>query len=204
VDSQDAETYLRLLGETELRRARAGGPDAAAGRGGRMRDVASAFAWTGVLDRELAVAIVDGYDAALDARLTAPYDSLWRPLGAPAAHLWRREREMYPGSVPPGVLGDVGPVTGTPGGQVVVPGGQADVHVLAVIRTPTRTLLSVAVHTRHGAGGPPRRRVPGTAPRPRGGAGQAGFPPSLTATDADGWAANSSVRVDVAADPAFT
>lgn len=124
MDSQDAETCLRLLGETELRRARAGGPDAAAGSAGRMRDVASAFAWAGVLDRELAVAIVDGYDAALDARLTALYDSLWGPLGARAAHLWRRQREMYPGSVPPGVLRDVGPVTGTPGRQVVCAAGR--------------------------------------------------------------------------------
>jgi hypothetical protein len=182
VDSEDAETYLRLLAETELRRARAGGPDAEAGRAALVRDVATAFAWTRVLDGELALSIADGYSAALDARPTARDDFSLRPLGGhglPGHRKAMAARSAMAGTPP----GDIGPLMVTPAAHVLRSDRHADTYVLAVVRTPTRTWLRLAVHT--GRLQPSHLPAPGTPRLPRG-AGRPGFPPALTATDSAG------------------
>lgn len=179
MDSEHAETYLRLLAESELRRARPDRTDAAAGRA-RAHDVASAFAAIGILDRELAQSIVDTLDAALEAR--APGHSPGpRPLGGPAVGMWARRRVMAARMAVARVPRTVGPVTVSPCGQVLRL-DDTDVYVLAVIKTPARTWLSVAARTWHGQ---PLRALHG-GPRPPVAPGPSGFPPHLTATDAAG------------------
>ena len=55
----DAETYLRNLAESELRRYRDGGPESMLETTGRIRAVAAAFAGTGVLEPAVADTVLD-------------------------------------------------------------------------------------------------------------------------------------------------
>jgi len=190
MDSEDAETYLRLLAETELRRARRGrsGPVApgAAPPGELVRDVAAAFAWTGALDAELALTIADDFGTALDTRLTTGDDSPRPPLRGPSSfspRLSPRRRVWAATSAMAGASHDIGPVTVTPAGHVLRSDGHPDVFVLAVAMTTTRTWLTAAVHT--GRHQPPQLAAP-RIPRPPRGASQPGFPPALTAADSAG------------------
>jgi hypothetical protein len=64
----DAETYLRNLAESELRRYRDGGPETMPEATGRMRAVAAAFAGTGALGPAVAGTVLDELTTALTIR----------------------------------------------------------------------------------------------------------------------------------------
>ena len=64
----DAETYLRNLAESELRRYRDGGPESMLEATGRVRAVAAAFAGTGVLEPAVADIVLDELTTALMIR----------------------------------------------------------------------------------------------------------------------------------------
>ena len=61
----DAETYLRNLAESELRRYRDGGPESMLEATGRMRAVAAAFAGTGALELAVADTVLNELTTAL-------------------------------------------------------------------------------------------------------------------------------------------
>ncbi|HZZ55472.1 MAG TPA: hypothetical protein VFE26_14450, partial [Trebonia sp.] len=64
----DAETYLRNLAESELRRCRDGAPESMLEATGRVRAVAAAFAGTGVLEPAVADTVLDELTTALMIR----------------------------------------------------------------------------------------------------------------------------------------
>ena len=64
----DAETYLRNLAESELRRYRDSGPESMLETTGRMRAVAAAFAGTGVLEPAVANRVLEELTTALTIR----------------------------------------------------------------------------------------------------------------------------------------
>jgi hypothetical protein len=145
----DAETYLRNLAESELRRYRDGGPENMLDATGRLRAVAAAFARTGMLDPGVADAVVDDLTTAL----------VIRSPGDPRVRHFARVRHAHrtqPSGTPP--AGRV-PVSVTPAGALLqLRDGETDmdVYLFAAISTPGLACLSTGVLSLPKGSLPPR------------------------------------------------
>lgn len=177
VDSERAETYLRTFAESELRRARAAGPDAVSAGAERVHAVAAAFAATGALGSEAASAAAAELGEAFEARSARPAGPAPGAVGSAAAHLAHRKAAVAAGRVMPRVPArNTGPVTLTPVGQVLrLSDTDAGLYVLCVIHTPAQTWLTITMRT-------PEEQQGVTLPGP----GVFGLAPRLSATDAAG------------------
>lgn len=165
-DTEAAETYLRLLAETELRQAVRSGLYWHGKYLGSLRHTAAALATVAAIDGRVADAIVNDMDAALALR---------NPSG-PAGVTAHRIHSMpvmpsvpLPAAAPPPTAGQL---PATPAGQFrAVPAGQmfrlhdedapANLWVLGVVRTPDSTWCAVGAMVRGHS--PPMRyglRVP--------------------------------------------
>ncbi|HLX46738.1 MAG TPA: hypothetical protein VKS82_00215 [Streptosporangiaceae bacterium] len=148
VDTEAAETFLRLLAEAELRQAVRWGAHLRGGYPGSLLHTAAALATVGALDDRVADAIVSDMDAALALR---------HP-GGPAGVAAPRLRSMpMPPKVPfppPARPASGGPVPPTPAGRLwAAPAGQmfrlhdedtpANLWVLSVVGTPDSTWCAV-------------------------------------------------------------
>jgi len=180
----DAETYLRNLAESELRRYRDGGPENMLDATGRLRAVAAAFAGTGMLEPGVADAVVDDLTTALVIR--SPGDPRVRHFARV-----RHARRGQPSAVPP--AGQV-PVSVTPVGALLqLRDGETDmdVYLFAAISTPELACLSAGVRSLPKGSLPPRSEqrqgLPSPSP-PRLLSGWAlrGVPGDLRAADESG------------------
>jgi hypothetical protein len=180
VDSGRAETYLRDLAESDLRRYRGGAPqqgmlEATA----RVRAVAAAFTRIEVLDPAVADGVVDDLTTALEIRSD-------REARTAVAHLRRAHR------VPSSAVtrAGPGPVSVTPVGELLeLRDGDTDVDVylVAAIRTPTLACLGTGILSLP-KGSLPRRRekrqgLPPQASRLLPGWSLPGVPGNLRALD---------------------
>lgn len=133
MDSERAETYLRLLAEGELRR----GQDNAGRRAAdRVRAVAGALAQVGALDEELAQSIAAGVDMALAIRSPRPRDIRTGPMSGP-----RKRHAARPAP------GPRGPVQVTPASRIIRLrhyDSEVEAYLLALVRTPATAWLTVA------------------------------------------------------------
>jgi hypothetical protein len=140
VDAEAAETYLRVLAETQLRRFRA--PGSTDWDGVReLRYTGAVLAALGVLEANLAESIADELDAVVNVRIrrsgASPVQSVFAmPPAVPYAS---------PGPAPAPVAQD--PPVLTPAGQLIPldegPGAPG-LYLLSVARTPDRTEIAVA------------------------------------------------------------
>lgn len=134
----DAETYLRNLAESELRRYRDGGPESMPEATERMRAVAAAFAGTGVLEPAVADTVLDELTTALTIR--SPRD----PRARHTARLRHVRQSPLSASTPAGPH----TVSVTPAGALLqLRAGETDVDVylFAAISTPELACLSAGV-----------------------------------------------------------
>jgi len=155
----DAETYLRNLAESELRRYRGDGPENMLDATGRLRAVAAAFAGTGVLEPGVADAVVDDLTTALVIR--SPSDPRVRHF-ARVRHAHRSQ----PSALPP--AGQV-TVSVTPIGALLeLRGGETDmnVYLFAAISTPELACVSTGVLSLPKGSLPPRTQQPHGLPSP--------------------------------------
>lgn len=134
----DAETYLRNLAESELRRYHGGAPQITLEATARIRAVAAAFAGTGVLEPGIADTVVDELTTALIVR---------SPGGPQARHMARLQQAHR---IPPSAGTPAGPppVTVTPVGALLeLRDGESDidVYLFAAISTPGLACLSAGV-----------------------------------------------------------
>jgi hypothetical protein len=180
----DAETYLRNLAESELRRYRDGGPESMLEATGRVRAVAAAFAGTGVLEPAVADIVVDELTTALMIR--SPRDPRAR----------HRARLRHARHSPLSAMTPAGPntVSVTPAGALLqLRDGETDVDVylFAAISTPELACLSAGVLNLPKGSLPPRSEqrqgLPSPSP-PRLLSGWAlqGVPGDLRAVDETG------------------
>lgn len=180
----DAETYLRNLAESELRRYRDGGPESMLEATGRARAVAAAFAGTGVLEPAVADTVLDELTTALMIR--SPRDPRAR----------HRARLRHARQSPLSASSPAGPHTVwvTPAGALLqLRAGETDidVYLFAAIGTPELACLSAGVLSLPKGSLPPRseRRhgLPSPSP-PRLLSGWAlqGVPGDLRAVDETG------------------
>lgn len=176
--SERAETYLRDLAESDLRRYRGGAPQGMLEATARVRAVAAAFTRIEALDAAVADGVVDDLTTALEIRSD-------REARTAVAHLRRAPR------VAPGVRrAGPGPVAVTPAGELLeLRDGDTDVDVYlaAAIRTPTLASLSTAILSLP-KGSLPRRRekrrgLPPLASRLMPGWSFPGVPGDLRALD---------------------
>jgi hypothetical protein len=182
MDSERAETYLRDLAESELRRWRGGDPQVVPEATARVRAVAVAFAATGALDSAVADAVVDDLVTALDIR--SPGDQRARSM---VSHIRRAHRVSR--AVTPTLLG---PVSVTPVGELLeLRDGDTDIDVYLVgaIRSrPLRCLgagvLSLPKGSLPGRGQQRRALPPGKWPSPH--SGLPGVPGDLRAVGESG------------------
>jgi hypothetical protein len=180
----DAETYLRNLAESELRRYRGSGPESMLDATGRLRAVAAAFAGTGVLEPDVADAVVDELTTALVIR--SPGDPRVRHFARV-----RHAHRMQPSAAP--TAGQV-PVSVTPVGALLeLRDGESDVNVylFAAISTPELACVSAGVLSLPKGSLPPRtgqrQGLPSPSPqRLLSGWGLNGVPGDLRAVDAAG------------------
>jgi hypothetical protein len=140
VDAEAAETYLRVLAETQLRRFRA--PGSTDWDGVReLRYAGAVLAALGVLPASLAESIANELDAVVNVRIrrsgTSPVLSVFAM--PPAVPYVSPEPPPAPVAEDPPVL--------TPAGQLIPldegPGAPC-LHLLSVARTPDRTEIAVA------------------------------------------------------------
>lgn len=137
--AEDAETYLRDLAESELRRHRGGAAEMMLVGTERVRAVAAAFARAGALDPAVADAIVSDLTIALEIRSAA--DPRRRPAAAHAhrAHHVRQRTGTRATGIQPSV---------TPVGEVLeLRDGETDmdVYLVAAVTTPDLTCLSTGI-----------------------------------------------------------
>jgi hypothetical protein len=196
MNSELAETYLRNLAESELRRYRGDAEEFLLEATARVRAVATALARTGALDPAAAERVVEELTTALYIR--SPGYRMAPPGTAQLgmARL-RRAHRIQAGaiSVQPGAVAPAGasPVSLTPVGEVLeLRDGETDivVYLAAAIRTPGLVSLSAGVLNLP-KGSLPRRATqrPGLAPAgPRAviGPGLPGVPLDLRAVDRAG------------------
>jgi hypothetical protein len=136
VDSERAETYLRLLAEGELRHSRGNAAEHAAAPADRVAAVAVALAEVGALDQELARSIVAGVEMALAVRSHRP---LATNPGPPRSPRWRHAAGPAPGPR--------GPVQVTPASRIIRLrhyDDEVEAYLLALVRTPASAWLTVA------------------------------------------------------------
>jgi hypothetical protein len=180
----DAETYLRNLAESELRRYRGGGPDSMLAATGRVRAVAAAFAGTGVLDPGIADTVADELTTALMIR--SPRDPRTRHM----ARLRHARQGPLSARTPAGPT----PVSVTPVGALLqLRDGETDVDVylFAAISTPELACVSTGVLSLPKGSLPPRSGQrqglpPPSPPRLLSGWALQGVPGDLRAVDQTG------------------
>lgn len=142
MSSEDPETYLRRLAETQLRRL-AAGEATAAECAARVDTVAVAFEETGALDRAVTARVAEDLRLALTARSPGPGTSRWLSQRSP---LRNTKRPGY---------GTKSERSGSPDKARVIPAGAVlrpqdedeDVYLLGYVRTPERAWFSVAART---------------------------------------------------------
>lgn len=189
-----AETYLRLLAETELRQAVRSQWYQRGEHLGSLRHTAEALATVGAIDGQVADAIVSDMDAALALRNPSRLTGV-APRGLRSTSVLTTVAFAAP--VPPPAAA---PLPSTPPGQLgAVPAGQmfrlhdedtpANLWVLSVVRTPDSTWCAVGAmlqgRSRHI---PYRLRVPRLrALDDRGGHYGVHFSGYSGATTASGW-----------------
>jgi hypothetical protein len=180
----DAETYLRTLAESELRRYRDGGLDSLPDATGRVRAVAAAFAGTGVLEPGIAETVVDELATALiirssgdlrTRRMARMRQVRWAPPSAPTP------AEPVPVSVTP-----VFALLQLREGET-----DTDVYLFAAISTPELACVSTGVLSLPKGSLPPRRGQRQGLPPPSparllAGWGLRGVPGDLRAVDETG------------------
>jgi hypothetical protein len=158
MDSERAETYLRDLAESELRRWRGGDPQGVPEATARVRAVAAAFVRTGALDSAVADAAVDDLVTALDIR--SPGDQRARSM---VSHIRRAYwSHRAPGAVTPA---GAGPISVTPVGELLeLRDGDTDVDVYLVGAIRSRLLRCLGA----GVLSLPKGSLPGRAKERRG------------------------------------
>jgi hypothetical protein len=149
VDAERAETYLRVMAETELRRVvqSLGGSlpleeDPASRYMARMRYVATALMSVGAIDADLAEMILGDLEAALALRSRPGPRALLPDPGVPAA-AWLMATAPRPSSPP---AGQAGQVRAVPVGRTVRIRGEtshADLYLLSLIQTSDRFWFAV-------------------------------------------------------------
>ena len=194
MQSEPAETYLRNLAESELRRYRGDAAEFLPEAMTRVRAVATAFAKTGALDPAAAEGVVEELTTALEVRSPG-----YRVAPTVAARL-RRARRFQPGAVPlagahpaPTPAGAF-PVSVTPVGALLeLREGETDivVYLTAALSTPHLAALSAGVLSLPKGSLPSRaRQRPGLPPAAPVAArmypGLPGVPRDLRAVDATG------------------
>ena len=203
MQSEPAETYLRNLAESELRRYRGDAAEFLPEAMTRVRAVATAFAKSGALDPGAAEGVVEELTTALEVRSPG-----YRVAPAVAARR-RRARRFQPGAVPlagpyPASASAVAFPGSAPAGAFLVSvtpagallelrEGETDivVYLTAVISAPHLTALSAGVLSLPKGSLPRRaRQPPGVPPAALGAArmfpGLPGVPSDLRAVDATG------------------
>jgi len=183
-DMERAETYLRGLAESELRRFRDSASDTLPDATARVQAVAAAFARTGALDPAVADAVVDDLTTALEMRSYGGRQQRSMP-----AQL-RRAYRTGPGGVSPG---GVSQVSVTPVGELLeLRDGETDmdVYLVAAIRTSALACLSAGILSLP-KGSLPRRRkkrqgLPSQTSRVLPGWSLPGIPDDLRAVDDTG------------------
>ena len=147
----DAETYLRNLAESDLRRYRGGGLQDLLAAMARVQAVAAAFAGTGVLGPGVADAVMEELMTALVIRSSG----LPRARFAMTRHMSKPQRHVHRaplGTGPPVALDRVpASVSVTPVGALLeLRGGETDVDVylFAAISTPELASVSAGVLSR--------------------------------------------------------
>jgi hypothetical protein len=184
VDMERAETYLRDLAESELRRFSGGASETLPDATARVQAVAAAFARTGALDPAVADAIVDDLTTALEMRSYGGGHQR-----SAMAHL-RRAYRTGPGGMSPGAVSQV---SVTPVGELLeLRDGETDmdVYLVAAIRTAALACLSAGILSLP-KGSLPRRRkkrqgLPPQASRVLPGWSLQGIPDDLRAVDDTG------------------
>ena len=184
VDMERAETYLRDLAESELRRFRGSASDTLPDATARVKAVAAAFTRTGALDPAVADAIVDDLTTALEMR------SYGGGQQRSAMAQLRRAYRAGPGGMSPGADSQL---SVTPVGELLeLRGGETDmdVYLVAAIRTAALTCLSAGILSLP-KGSLPRRRkkrqgLPPQASRVLPGWSLRGIPDDLRAVDDTG------------------
>lgn len=181
----DAETYLRNLAESELRRYRgSGGPESMLDATGRLRAVAAAFAGTGVLEPGVADSVVDDLTTAL----------VIRSPGDPRVRHFARVRHARQGPLSARTPVGPTPVSVTPISAVLqLRDGETDmdIYLFAAISTPGLACVSAGVLSLPKGSLPPRSEqrhgLPSPSP-PRLLSGWAlrGVPGDLRAVDETG------------------
>jgi hypothetical protein len=153
VDAEAAETYLRVLAETQLRHFRAPGfPNWDGIR--ELRYVGVALAALGVLDMSVAEDIAAELDAVVQVRIRRSGAGPARPVfSVPPTAPSTPSAAVMPTApaAPPGPPGPAGPAAGppamTPAGQVLRLGngpGAPRLRLLSVTRTQRQTEITVA------------------------------------------------------------
>jgi len=187
--SELAETYLRNLAESELRRHRSDAAESLPEATARVRAVATAFARTGALDPGVAEGVVGELTAALEIR--SPGYRTAAPGVLRRAHRIRHGAfQIRPSAV---VSAGASPVSVTPVGKVLeLHDGETDivVYLAAMIRTPGLASLSAGVLSLP-KGSLPRRAtqrpgLPPAGPAAIIGPGLPGVPGDLRAVDRAG------------------
>jgi hypothetical protein len=181
VDMERAETYLRDLAESELRRFRDSTSETLPDATARVQAVATAFARTGALDPAVADVIVDDLTTAVEIR------SYSGGHGRSELADLRRVHRIGPGGMSPG---EVSQVSVTPAGELLeLRGGETDmdVYLVAAIRTAALACLSAGILSLP-KGSLPRRRkkrqgLPPQASRVLPGWSLRGIPDELRAVD---------------------
>jgi hypothetical protein len=184
VDMERAETYLRDLAESELRRFRTSGSETLSDATSRVQAVAAAFTRTGALDPAVADAIVDDLTTALEMR------SYGGGQQRSAMAQLRRAYRIGSGGMSPGADSQV---SVTPVGELVeLRDGETDmdVYLVAAIRTAALTCLSAGILSLP-KGSLPRRRkkrlgLPPQVSRVIPGWSLQGIPDDLRAVDDTG------------------
>jgi hypothetical protein len=183
VDMERAETYLRDLAESELRRFRGSASETLPDATARVQAVAAAFTRTGALDPAVADAIVDDLTTALEMRSYGGGQQR-----SAMAHL-RRVYRIGSGGMSHGAGSQV---SVTPVGELLeLRDGETDmdVYLVAAIRTAALACLSAGILSLP-KGSLPRRKkrqgLPPQASRVLAGWSLRGIPDDLRAVDDTG------------------
>jgi hypothetical protein len=188
VDTERAETYLRDLAESELRRYRGGAPQDVLVATARVRAVAAAFTRMEALDPGIADGLIDELATALEIRSDGE-----RRVRPAVAHM-RRAHRIQPGTA---AAAGVSPVSVIPVGELLeLRDGDTEVNVylIAAITTPALVSLSAGILSLP-KGSLSRRRgkregLPSQAPRSLPGFALPGITGDLRAVDDTGQSYN--------------
>jgi hypothetical protein len=147
MNCEPAETYLRNLAESELRRYRGEAAEFMPEATERVRAVAAAFTETGALDQRAAEEVVEELMTALEIRSPGGPPAPYATARVFQARRLRAARQIQPGPIAPTPAG-ASPVSVTPVGELLeLRGGDTDmvVYLVAAISTPHLASLSAGV-----------------------------------------------------------